>query len=349
MGNEDCGQSNGFINVTTSGGTGTLSYLWSNGETTQDLANLPAGTYGLLVTDETMPAACHSSFKVTVGSSTPMVQPICMVTVDSATDHNLVVWENVQATGVDHYNVYRQGCDGGFSLIGSVGAGAITVFEDITSLPFVRSYGYKISAVDACGNESERSPMHKTIHLGINLDEEADTAQLIWDDYMGYPNPIFKIYKKTINLDWSLLFEVAGTQFSYTDLQFNDTTISYAIIVEKPGEPCDAWNGNNKASGGPYYHSSSNLEDEGIVNHTLVNEIEGEVSIYPNPTSNVLNIESLELISTIKLYDISGKLVNSYNSINMKKLRLNVDNYESGIYILEVQGVDLTRKRIVIE
>jgi gliding motility-associated-like protein len=42
----------GEIEVTVSGGTGTLTYLWSNGESTNDLSGLCKGDYELTVTDE---------------------------------------------------------------------------------------------------------------------------------------------------------------------------------------------------------------------------------------------------------------------------------------------------------
>jgi hypothetical protein len=50
--NPSCsGSGNGFIDVTALGGSGSLTYLWNTGATTQDISNLNAGLYTLIITD----------------------------------------------------------------------------------------------------------------------------------------------------------------------------------------------------------------------------------------------------------------------------------------------------------
>ncbi len=55
---ERCGNNNGAISITASGGTSPYRFSWSSGETTQSISNLGAGNYQVVVTDAN---GCESS------------------------------------------------------------------------------------------------------------------------------------------------------------------------------------------------------------------------------------------------------------------------------------------------
>ena len=58
------GGSDGTIDLTVSGGSGSYSYLWGDGSTTADLTSLSAGTYSLTVTDNNW--GCIETISVTI-------------------------------------------------------------------------------------------------------------------------------------------------------------------------------------------------------------------------------------------------------------------------------------------
>ena len=83
------GGSDGSIDLSVSGGSGSYTYSWSNGATTQDLTSLSAGTYTVTVTDTW---GCTASTSIVITESAPITysntQTICdgsSITVGSST------------------------------------------------------------------------------------------------------------------------------------------------------------------------------------------------------------------------------------------------------------------------
>ncbi len=56
--------------MSVSGGSNPFQYIWSSGQTTQDLNNIPAGNYSLIVTDNT---GCKDTAFVTVTQPTDII------------------------------------------------------------------------------------------------------------------------------------------------------------------------------------------------------------------------------------------------------------------------------------
>jgi len=84
-----CGSSDGSIDITVSGDYPPFTFAWSNGATTEDISNVPAGTYTVVVTDAN---ACQDSltFNIINGTSVSMSAVItdenCISSLDGAID-----------------------------------------------------------------------------------------------------------------------------------------------------------------------------------------------------------------------------------------------------------------------
>lgn len=58
-----------------------------------------------------------------------------------------------------------------------------------------------------------------------------------------------------------------------------------------------------------------------------------EISVYPNPSSDVINVRGFENIEMIKITDLSGKLI--WSGVDTK---IDVQSIDQGIYLLEIKG-----------
>ncbi|MCF8298034.1 MAG: T9SS type A sorting domain-containing protein [Saprospiraceae bacterium] len=77
------------------------------------------------------------------------------------------------------------------------------------------------------------------------------------------------------------------------------------------------------------------------VNENIISD--SKINIYPNPTTDYLNIES-NTASIITLYNIIGEEIISLNSNNFEKI--DVSELNSGIYLLKIE--DLTDKSVIL-
>ena len=71
------GQSNGSVNISVSGGTPPYSYQWSNGNTSQDLLDVPAGAYSVLIREGN---GCETSLNMEITEPTTFTSELLGVT-----------------------------------------------------------------------------------------------------------------------------------------------------------------------------------------------------------------------------------------------------------------------------
>ena len=72
--------------------------------------------------------------------------------------------------------------------------------------------------------------------------------------------------------------------------------------------------------------------------------------IYPNPVKDILFVESTDIIKSVEVYDVSGKIILKKNSENKSKVELNMSQFQHGIYFLKVyekSGREVNKKFII--
>ena len=173
------------------------------------------------------------NFTNAIGITSP---PICLISVDSTSTKNKVVWEKPITQAIDSFMVYREFGTGNYGVVGSVPYDSLTQFYDNTVgvNPNITSYRYKISAVDTCGNESQLTDFHETMHLSTNLAPNGD-INLIWDAYEGFPVTYYRILRdSTFSNNWEVLDSVSNSVFIWTDINPPTNGADYVIDVIAP-------------------------------------------------------------------------------------------------------------------
>jgi hypothetical protein len=109
-----------------------------------------------------------------------------------------------------------------------------------------------------------------------------------------------------------------------------------------------SYNKTNAVGANPEYIFTIPPSISGVKNDiSLVKDI----SIYPNPTSGrfTLNFNSDKKITSLKVVDMSGKIIEKHTSLNSNSL--NMSHLPSGMYILRIEtdSGDVTTEKLIIE
>ena len=315
------------IYLSTIGGVAPFTYNWSDASTSQDLTGVLPGEYDVQITGSN---GCSSFAQFTVIESLPEETTICMVDVDTLTGTNLIVWVPVNDPGIASYNIYKESSEAGlYYLIGNSDADSLSQYFDYLSDPSIRSWRYRVAAVDDCGNQAPLSAQHKTIHLTSNMGISGE-VNLIWDHYQGFAYPTYYVNRYHPNTGWEVIDSLASNLFSYTDQNPpGDSSLVYMITINTPGT-CTALKATD------YNSSRSNREGINMPDNgddgSGIDELSSELLVYPNPTNSMVKIVYTSDVKEIAIYDLAGKVV--YRDVNLSGNTIEIDMsaFERGIY-----------------
>jgi hypothetical protein len=262
-------------------------------------------------------------------------QDICMVTVDSTTQKNMIIWDKRYNFQTASFNIYREGSvTGQFDSIGNVPVTSNSFFIDNAVDPTLHSYRYRMTAVDSTGQtEYDYSPydsahVHTTIHLLASPGLSND-VNLSWNAYVGFPYSTFYIYRGSSSNSLQILDSVSSGTFAYTDNNPQPGLDYYKVLVK---------NSNGCSPDGGTTHYSVTRSNDAYLNNVGVNEVNNSIQLIvsPNPSFDDIHLLSSRNINNgvLKIYNVLGENIYS-NSINGNQMTINC-RMEKGVYIIQV-------------
>src|SRR5690554_1618016 len=363
-----CNGNDGEINlvdVIPAAGDSITGYLWSNNQTTQSISNLSVGDYSLEITQRD---GCSATYYYTIENEAFNYRPeICIVTVDTATNTNLVVWEKTQNNphGIENYIIYRgNNVSGLYDIVDTVSYSYISVFNDVVASPERRSWKYRISAVNECGIESNLSRYHKTIHLVMSDGGAPDEKILSWDPYEGLDYFYYNLYRGTDVDSWQLIEDniPVTSQLTFINtLPTGATEVDYFVEVVPTSGGCFAtfgkvqdYNSSRSNKPSPIFQPGVGVGEfiDTTTNTMVYDNVEFKATVYPNPSDGNFKIQITDNVNNEKLnmtvVGINGNMIHQQTlNTDLNAVQLNVG---SGIYFVQIQSKNTVENiRIVVQ
>ena len=293
----NCNQSQGEISIVVASDS-LRSVLWSNGDSTTQLTGLAAGRYHVTASD-LAGCASHASYKVNLIK--PSSQPICMTTVDTITGLTKLI-QNV--TNVNKVRIYTSNSGTDLGLFQELPSTQNLINDFAVSFAAgTKTYG--MSVVDACGNESELSAVHRPIYLISRVDVSGNIF-LEWSHYEGFTVVDYEIVRMSNKgnvVVRSLTYPASSVVIS--DETYDGDFIKYVVRAKTP-ENC---------SSDPYFNYTwSNLSSDFSGYNVRIDEGQylGAYRIYPNPNKGEFKIElNVAQIADVNIVvqDLRGRVI----------------------------------------
>jgi hypothetical protein len=250
-----------------------------------------------------------------------------MVTVDSATGKNKLIWNVSPGNRTAFYNIYRESNFAGeFDLIGDADLTTAGSFLDTQMNPKQRPFTYYIEAIDSCNNRDlmSRYYAHTTLHLTANLGVNGEN-NLNWSDYIGiFPLNTYVIHRSNNSGKFTPIASVASTVKSYSDLNPPSGKNRYYIGI-KGVTACD--------TSGKSLSINSNMVAFGILG--VEDQLSSLGGISPNPCIDFLEVRFVQgSKQSLQICNLQGKVLKRLEVDATENTRISVADLSAGIYLL---------------
>lgn len=335
----NCGTNTGSIDITVVNGSGLYSYTWSNGANTEDISGLYPGDYGVTITDQM--DGCVKALEFRVSSSTANYSPeVCLVTVDTLDEKNIIVWERPAIGGIKEFVIYRETSTPGiYRYIGTNPIDSLTEMKDTLANTDLHTWKYRISAIDSCGVETGVSEIeHRPIFLTVDTNN-VGLPSLVWTSYMGRPYSDYVVKRNVNGTGWVDVVTLPASQNSFVDVNCPSGSIEYTIEALFT-TTCNSTRGAINTTRSNIKSPSSFIV--GLKGNTAITN---NVNLFPNPSQDNFTVslanKAKETVN-IEVVNALGQVVYT-TTINesSKSATIAAANWNNGVYFVRINSTEL--------
>lgn len=312
-----CNQNDGEIDLTVTGGTPPYTYSWQpGGSISEDLVNLAAGTYTVVVTDS---SGCTKTDSATVPSPNVPQAPTATGDTICQGENALLSATNVNGTGVVSWYTTPQG------------GAAVATGNAYTTPPLNGNQTFYVGVEDG-GCLSQLTPVEAVVDAPV-------TAGILPQDTTiqngGAPFTLVLNFSGSNATAYSWVVDGAAAGTGADTLQFFGPQLSgqvdtFMVMVIAENEGC-----------GPDTGFAQVVHEETIgFAEPLPNNL--ELTTAPNPNAGNFRVSFATPVQgpyVVRLYSLEGRLVEQHQlKANGSKRTLHFRGHSTGTYLLQVAG-----------
>ncbi|MDD3740405.1 MAG: T9SS type A sorting domain-containing protein [Bacteroidales bacterium] len=322
----DDNTADGSIDITVSNGTAPYSYFWDGGQFTEDLSGLYPGVYTVHVADmdnctntwsfcvigTVVDSVTNDSFYANLGYSF-LTFDDCTATVEAYISGGTAPYSYLWSNGETDASV-ENACGGDSYCVTITDADSEITQACVT----VQYYTY---------DQDTNWTLNGTLSVTIdNCFPNVVSAQVISFDIQG----------SSVIAVWELIDDQNNSTFITVTYSLNDVA-TQGIYVLNLYINC----GNFKSIS--FYSSQIIVTSEDLT--SIIENISAtKISVYPNPVTDILNLEiftETNEIIEISILNISGQIVSKetyeiYGGLN--NFTIDVSDYQGGMYFMHING-----------
>jgi hypothetical protein len=241
-------------------------------------------------------------------------EEIGLITTNETGDRFNVIWERPTSTNILGYNVYDM-TNAQETFLSLHAYNTTSVYVDPNTENITKK-SYKITVVDICDEETEKSPIHTSVEL------TNDENNLKWSKYVGRPVLKYEILGGThANNEFTVIGEVAPHKITYLG---SNSYSKYRIkaVFDTTFNPTEL-----KEFSYPINYSLSNI----VSTSNSIENVDNTITVYPTISTESIHVNSTTEITS---YSISNALGTEVITNNTYQPEISISNLDPGLYVI---------------